>query len=358
MIAENSIWVNKRFIRQIIEAGSAVAFPDSPRIGLDSPPGNHKDILNVVVRRARETQHEAGGEQKMKIRLLLSLAAAVMLVLIVIPNAQAETPIAGHYKPGVEGLNAASLPPPGLYFRDYNYGYFADRFSAGPPDFNLKAYVQAPRLIWLSDYTILGGTYGADILVPIVYEDLKFKGYSGHDFDFYDPYFCPFILSWHPQQFDFAVAYGFWAPLGHYNVQDPVSTGKGFWTHMLTAGGTWHMDTEKTWALSLLNRYEINQNNKDLDIRPGQTWTLEGGLAKSLTKSIEVGAAGYYQQQTTRDSGAKASDDLASIIGVGPEVIAVCPYTGIITSLRWIYEVSAHDRPQGNVVNLTLTKRF
>ena len=293
----------------------------------------------------------------MKIRLLLSLAAAVMLVLTAVPSAHAQW-LYSHYKPGVEGLNAASLPPPGLYFRDYNYGYFADRFSEGPPDFNLKAYVQAPRLIWISDFTILGGNYGADILVPFLYEDLKFQGYSGHEFGLYDPYFCPFILSWHFQQFDAAVAYGFWAPLGNYNTQDPLSTGKGFWTHMFTAGATWYPDVEKTWSLSLLNRYEINQENTDLDIRPGQTWTLEGGLAKKLTKNFDAGVVGYYQQQTTQDSGAKAASGLPSVVGVGPEINAVCPYTGIMASLRWAYEVAATDRPQGNVVNLTLTKRF
>ena len=298
----------------------------------------------------------------MKIRLLLSLAAAVMLVLTAIPYAQAETPMSSHYVAGVEGLNAASLPPPGLYFRDYNYGYFADRFHDGPPDFNLKVYVQAPRLIWLSDYTFLGGTYGADILMPIVYQDASFKlvggSYDDHNFNLGDLYFAPLLLAWHPEPFDFAFAYGFWAPTGNYAAQNPISAGKGFWTHMLTAGGTWHMDQEKTWSLSLLNRYEFNQNNRDTDMRAGQTWTLEGGLAKSVTKTVELGVAGYYQQQTTHDSGAGASKDLASDIGVGPEISAVCPYTGIMASLRWIYEIAVNDRPQGNTVNLTLTKRF
>jgi len=298
----------------------------------------------------------------MKIRLVLSLAMAALPGLTAIPNAQAETPMSSHYVAGVEGLNAASLPPPGIYFRDYNYGYFADRFTAGPPDFNLKVYVQAPRLIWLSDYTILGGTYGMDVLLPIVYQDAKFQlmggSYNDHNFNLGDLYFAPFLLAWHPQQFDFAVAYGFWAPTGNYAVQNPISAGKGFWTHMLTAGATLHMDTEKTWSLSLLNRYEFNQENSDVGIRPGQTWTLEGGIAKSVTKSIELGIAGYYQQQTTHDSGANAADGLVSDIGVGPEISAICPYTGIMASLRWIHEVSVNDRPQGNTVNLTLTKRF
>ncbi|MCX7006860.1 MAG: transporter [Kiritimatiellaeota bacterium] len=294
----------------------------------------------------------------MKMRLFLSLAMIVLLGLTAIPSAQAQTPLSSHYSAGVEGLNAASLPPPGLYFRDYNYGYFADRFTAGPPDFNLKVYVQAPRLIWLSDYTLLGGTYGVDLLLPFVYQDLSFKGYSDHNFNMGDVYFAPLLLAWHPQQFDLAVSYGFWAPTGNYDAKNPISAGKGFWTHMLTAGATWHPDAEKTWSLSLLNRYEFNQENSDVGIRPGQTWTLEGGLAKSVAKHIELGLAGYFQQQTTRDSGANAADGLASAVGVGPEISAVCPYTGIMASFRWIHEISVNDRPQGNTFDITLTKRF
>ena len=34
-----------------------------------------------------------------------------------------------HYAPGVEGIKAASLPPPGVYFRDYSYFYTADQLN-------------------------------------------------------------------------------------------------------------------------------------------------------------------------------------------------------------------------------------
>ncbi len=50
-----------------------------------------------------------------------------------------------HYPAGVEGIKGSSLPPPGVYFRDYNYIYFADQFTEGPPSFDLFANVQAPR---------------------------------------------------------------------------------------------------------------------------------------------------------------------------------------------------------------------
>ena len=288
---------------------------------------------------------------------LHSLALAAFLVALpgLLP---AQPSFLGHYPAGVEGIKAASLPPPGVYFRDYNYIYFADKYKNGPPDFDLLAYVQAPRLIWISEFKVLGGYYGADVLVPFPFQSLEFTGYDDSKFGLGDIFVEPITLSWHPKQFDLAVGYGFWAPSGNYDPTDPVSPGKGFWTQMLTAGLTYYPDEKKTWSISALNRYEINQENNDLQIRPGQVWTLEWGIGKALTKTIEVGAVGYYQLQTTSDYGSGASNAKDYIVGVGPEISMVCPKLGLITSIRYLREVGVHDRPQGNTVNVTFTKRF
>jgi hypothetical protein len=68
--------------------------------------------------------------------------------------------------------------------------------------------------------------------------------------------------------------------------------------------------------------------------------------------------AGYYQQQTTDDAGAGVSRILDYSVAVGPEVSLFCSKLGLFTSLRYLREVAVHDRPEGNVVTLTLTKRW
>ena len=35
---------------------------------------------------------------------------------------------------------------------------------------------------------------------------------------------------------------------------------------MLTLGGTWYPDKEKTWAMSLLNRYEFCHEQEDTQV--------------------------------------------------------------------------------------------
>ena len=168
----------------------------------------------------------------------------------------------------------------------------------------------------------------------------------------------PITLSWHPKQFDLAVGYAVWAPTGDFDANHPARLAKGFWSHMLTAGATWYADAAKTWAFSMLNRYEIHMEHQDFDITPGNTYTVEWGISKSLKPMLDVGVVGYWQQQTTEDSGAGASDKLDRVVGIGPEVSGVIPKVGIITSLRYLREFAAKDRPEGNTLTLTLTKRF
>jgi hypothetical protein len=284
-----------------------------------------------------------------------TLRYALALGLLASPSLlQAQT----HYPAGVEGIKAASLPPPGVYFRDYNYIYFADEFKGGPPDFNLLAYVQAPRLIWISDFQVLGGYYGADVLVPFAYQNLEFTGYARDEFGLGDIFVEPITLSWHPKQFDVAVGYGFWAPSGDFDVSNPVSPGKGFWTQMFTAGATWYPDEAKTWSLSALNRYEINQENDDTGITPGNYWTLEWGIAKTFRKTIDVGLVGYYQLQTTSASGTGSPDGKEHTVALGPEINLFCPKLGLFTSIRYFREVAVSNRPEGHTVNVTFTKRF
>ncbi len=299
----------------------------------------------------------------MKVCLLRFALAAGLAVLPTLLQAQ---PTA-HYVPGVEGIKGSTLPPPGFYLRDYNVFYFADRvnddngnkISAADP----KAFIYAnvPRVLWITDQKVLGGYLGVDALIPLQYTSLKANTEGGRfdksTFGVGD-FFAEGTLSWHQTQFDAAIGYGVWAPTGDFSPSNPTLAGLGYWTHMFTAGITYYPDEEKKWALSALNRYEINQKQDDVDRTPGQAYTVEWGLSYAVRKTVDVGIAGYYQGKTTKDSGADGSLFKDQVVAVGPEILAFCPKLGVFTSLRYNYEVLAEDRLQGHTVTLTLTKRF
>ena len=297
----------------------------------------------------------------MKTKTIVCLVAATLAAL---PGSIQAQPDA-HYVPGSEGIKGASLPPPGFYFKDYNLFYIADHVNnangqnLGIPNFQALTYANVPRAIWITDKTLLGGNIGVDALLPLIYQSVKAGSYRSDTFGIGD-FFAESTLSWHPQQFDFAAGIGLWAPTGDSANPPTTRVGSGFWTPMFTAGATWYPDADKTWAISALSRYEINSEQRDTHDTPGQAYTLEWGISKSCTKTIDCGVVGYYQQKVTGDTGSNPLGLTAhnQVTAIGPEVSVAIPSAMTFVSLRYNYEFLAENRAQGHTVTLTLTKRF
>jgi len=183
--------------------------------------------------------------------------------------------------------------------------------------------------------------------------------FNGSTFGIGD-FFTESTLSWHPQQFDLSAGAGFFAPTGD-SPGSSTSTriGSGFWTPMLTAGATWYPDEAKSWAISALNRYEFNTEDRDSHERPGQAWTLEWGVSKTLCKVVDCGVVGYYQQRVTASAGPQpGAFPYSRVAAVGPEVSVAIPSWMLSVSCRYDYEFMADNRLQGHTVTLTVTKRF
>jgi hypothetical protein len=127
---------------------------------------------------------------------------------------------------------------------------------------------------------------------------------------------------------------------------------------MLTWGGVWFIDTNKTYAVSALNRYEFNSEQNGSDITPGDAYTLEWGVSRQFGHGLFAGPAGYYQQKVTGDRGTGASSVRDRAAAAGVEIGGVIPKINIVASIRGLYEFMAEGRAQGETVTLTLTKRF
>ena len=269
-----------------------------------------------------------------------------------------------HYVPGVEGIKAATLPPPGWDVREYNLAYTATRVnngsgdSVGPANFEAFTYATVPRVIWITETKLLGGNVGVDALIPLTYQSVRAGGFDSSTFGVGD-LFAESTLSWHSKQFDVGTALGVWMPTGEFDAANPTKPGLGYWTPMLTAGATWYADQEKTWAVSALGRYEFNTEQDDTHVTRGQAFTLEWGVSKTLQKIIDVGVVGYYQQKVTSDSGpGKSVSPQDRVIAIGPEISVAFPKHMIFISGRYLNEFIAENRAQGHTFTLTLTKRF
>jgi hypothetical protein len=319
---------------------------------------------------------------------------------------------AQHYPAGSEGIQCASMPPPGLYVFDYNSVYYSDRTPGYSgqlertfepngqfkPGFSYLSYTQAPRLLWMFHFKPLDADYGMAIRVPIVYKSHDQAvptqlGYFGgiptglninsvNKIGLGDIQVEPLILAWHLKRFDIVAGYSFWAPTGDYDHRELflLNLGEGDWTHMLTLGGTWFLDAKKSWAISMLNRYEINQAEYSdlyyvpvspshprgagaLNSTPGNIFTMELAASKTIAEGVEIGVTGYYQKQTTAAQGPTwfgptFLDERVHVAGAGPEIKFESAKWGLSGLLRYDYEFSAMDHPQGSLVTVTLTKSF
>ena len=277
----------------------------------------------------------------------------------------------GEYVNGVEGLKAASLPPfPGWYYRMYNAYYHAGKLAtplgqSAPVGFDVDVFASVHRLIWLSDFEILGGQYGADIAVPLINTDLQITGagVAGSDFGIGDVYVEPLLLTWHGPRYDTAVAMATYVPIGDFSATNPASPGKDMWTFMPTVGGTYYLTPERDWAISALARYEWHTQMATAKITPGNDFHFEWGISHTIPhkKAIwDIGLAGYADWQTTADSGAIpwAATDRDRVFAMGPEVDMFIPDREFQVQARLLWEFGARDRSEGWLANITTTFMF
>lgn len=274
----------------------------------------------------------------------------------------------GHYVNGVEGIKAATVPPPGFYYRLYAASYTSDQLlnEDGEDlnigfDVNVLAFVN--RLIWVSKTKILGADFGMDAVFPLIYTDISIDaaGIDENKFGLGDIFIEPFLLAWHGNTFDAAFGIGTYIPTGDYDKDNPASPGKDFWTMMITFGSTWYFDTEKTWSASILGRYEIHFDKNDTDVKPGNDFHFEWGIGKTIANVWDIGIAGYCHWQVTDDSGSDVVWDKGihdRVYAIGPEIGAFFPSAGMILSLRSVWEFEAKDRSEGSITTLTFTKFF
>lgn len=296
---------------------------------------------------------------------LFALVLSCFTLLVAVPNFA----IAGaHYVSGTEGLKAATLPPPGVYWRMYASYYDADtsRDNGGDkikPDFDLNVAAWTNRFIWSTDVEILGGNLVMDIIIPTVYTDISMRNagpgsFGANDWGVSDIILEPFVLAWHGNRYDAALGAALFLPTGDYNKNQPASPGKGFWTVMLSAGGTLYFDEARSWHASVLSRYEIHTKQEGTRQTHGDDFSFEWGVGKTVNNLFDVGLAGYCYWQVTEDSGSNSDDYKERGYAIGPEISTNIPEWNLGVSLRSIYEFGSRNKAEGNSTVLTLTYRF
>lgn len=316
----------------------------------------------------------------------------------------------GHYAPGVLNIRDFVVPEPGFYGAVYNYFYSTDRINdshgdkiksvtikpgPGPGvtvgvDVNVDMYALAPTFIWVTDVQSLGIKYGAMITPSFMNANIDATlstatGRGGQvdnsSFGVGDLFVQPLWLGKTTKHWDFALAYGFYAPIGKYNTETvtltdgpvtvgPIKTessdnlGYGFWTHQFQGGVTWYPMTNKATAIATALTYETNGKKDGFDLTPGDNLTFNWGISQYLPLKkdgsllLEVGPAGYDTWQITKDSGSAANSTRDEVHAVGGQVgFTYVPWM-LSVNFHGFYEYLAKDRPQGESFGFSIAKKF
>jgi len=296
-------------------------------------------------------------------RLVILLVFCISLI-----SADQARAAAGHYVSGVEGIRAATLPPPGMYWKVYNVFYNASDMrnnnrNKAPGNFDVSVYALANRLIYSSEIEVLGGNLLFDVIFPLTYTDVSMRAggstvFSDNKFGIGDVFVEPFLIAWHGERYDALAALGAYVPTGEFDSNRPASAGMGFWTFMFTLGGTYYLDEAKTWSISSVARYEIHTRQEETHITPGNHFHFEWGLGKNFAQVFDIGVSGYCHWQVTDDSGPMSTSNREQAFAIGPEIGFFIEPLKLHVALRSQWEFENRNKSQGNVTALNFTYSF
>ncbi|MCP4624179.1 MAG: transporter, partial [bacterium] len=244
------------------------------------------------------------------------------------------TGFAEHYVNGVEGLKAASCPPPGFYYKNYTVLYTSDTIKNGngekrlasefnpawpatEVDLSVMLYANVSRFLWVSEKKILGGNFAADFFIPIISYDLELTVpgtatlANEHGYGFGDLILEPFVLAWHGPRWDAVAGVAVVIPTG----DESLALGHtNQWTGLISGGATLYYDAKRTLHFAILPRLEVHSEDPagsaekaagGARITRGADFHLEWGIGKTFIAPkymVDVGVTGFAQWQITDDT--------------------------------------------------------
>jgi len=139
-------------------------------------------------------------------------------------------------------------------------------------------------------------------------------------------------------------------PVGSYDSSRLANLGIG---HGAVDGGAGYtyFNPQTGHEFSVVTGLTYNLMNPSTGYQNGIDWHVDWGASQFLTKTMHVGAVGYFYQQLTADSGAAPFLDgnRSRVAAIGPEGGFIIPSGSVQTylNLKSYWEFDAENRPSG-----------
>jgi hypothetical protein len=267
----------------------------------------------------------------------------------------------GHKVPGLLGLDAGTIPEPGLYLVDRGAIYQARElrgtngnvvplsafyFRASANELGL---IYTKKLSWGAFLTIGAGAPISRLKLNV--PDLLEAGVDR--FGFGDVYVQPFGLGWRHPHSEVLTSYGIYVPTDKSELAGGKGLSSGEITHEFSLGGSQYFK-DRTVFLTGLASYQLYRKQRGIDVTRGDAVQVQGGAGIRLLKHfIETGVASYALWQVRDHRGTGLPPVLRTardrVHGVGPEVAVLIPPLRGQLRVRYEWDLSVQARPQGHI---------
>ena len=263
---------------------------------------------------------------------------------------------------------------PGLLLEQTIEYYHANRFTDSkgnkiPGANSLESWLSLTHLAYLTKFKILGGYYGFEALLPVVWVDLDTDlGIDDHKGGAGDLIFSPFILQWVDHQifnmpYFHRINFVFILPTGNYDKNSAINIG----SHLYSFNPYYAFTLLITPKLETSWRFHYLWNSKNQSppqsfhadsIQPGQAFHLNYAFSYEILNGLRAGIAGYYLNQITSDKvdGHKRAHSKEEVFAVGPGLMY--SRKGFFVYLNAYYETGVENRPEGKKIVLRFSKVF
>jgi hypothetical protein len=267
----------------------------------------------------------------------------------------------GHKLPGLLGLDAGRIPPPGLYLIDRFAIYEADQLrdrngNLIPIHFNLQGLANAIGISYTTkisgDSLYLTMTLGG----PISKVNLNIENRPDLGLDrlgLSDPFIEPFRLGWSKQRFDLVTSYGIYLPTSRSALAGGNGVSSGEITQEFSGGGSVYSKDRNQFVTALAS-YQVNTRQRGIDIKRGDLVQIQGGIGTRLFGELaETGMAGYALWQVSDDRGRQLPPVLSGlrdrVYGLGPEGAMLIKPIHAQLRVRYEWDFGVRARPQGHI---------
>jgi hypothetical protein len=260
--------------------------------------------------------------------------------------------------------------PPGLYY--INYSIFSDggkavdkNGNAIPGGAQVNSFSQLHQLYYLTNYSVLGGELGFDVLLPIVAVTAEGTFYGAFPVTANTAGLGD-LLAGPALQWDKGTLLGrpvfqrvesdVTMPTGKYDPTKLANPGSNLWNVDSYYSFVW-LFADK-WETSERFWYGFNSENPATGIKPGQRAYVDYAVSREVLPKFRVGAAGYVFRQTTDDKifGVRQPDSRERVVALGPGV--VYQGQGLTFMLSHPIEFLGENRFVGSRTTLQLIYKF